>query len=48
MDSHKKNNDEKFHTSIKLWLGKHLMSCFSINLKKIKIAYDIEEYDIDF
>lgn len=48
MDSQKKKNDNNFQTSIKLWLNKSLSSCFSINLKKIKIAYDVKEYDIDF
>jgi hypothetical protein len=43
-----KNNNERFNTSIKLWIGKHLSSCFSINLKKIKISYDVKEYIIDF
>jgi hypothetical protein len=48
INSQKKKNDDQFQTSIKLWLGKHLVSSFSINLKKIKIAHNVQEYVIDF
>jgi hypothetical protein len=44
-NNHQKNKNY-FESSIKIFINKSVSSCFSINLKKLKIAYNVDEYII--
>ena len=48
IENFNKNNRNRFESSIKFFINKSVSTGFSINMKKLKIAHNVKEYDISF